>query len=145
MALSTPEFVQSVIDEVDTLVGNIGTELGYLGSAIVASITYDTKWAFQEAVQLGKYAADTFIALTKQALGDYWLTVKAQLSTAWDQLKGIASLQGFQAAVDYATTLLSNIDWRAVSVSLTGIAEATLATTARAVLAMFVSGVLGTV
>lgn len=137
-----PEFVQTVIDDVNALVGNIGTELGYLGTALVASIKYDTMWAFQQAVQLGKYAADTFIALTKAALVDYWLTVKAQLSTSWNQLRGIASLQGFQAAVDYGTTLLKNIDWRAVAISLTGIAEATLATTARAVLAMLISGVL---
>ena len=82
------------------------------------------------------------VGITKSALTDYWLTVKAQLSAAWSSLYATWKASGFQAAVDAATKLLGNINWREVGVSLTGIGMATLATTARATVQMLVTGIL---
>lgn len=140
--MATPQFVAAIIADIEGIAQALYDDLGYLGTALVANIRYDSQKAFDEAVTAGTYAVDTFEKVGAAALADYWATVKSQLSAEWTNLASVAASQGFEAAVTAGTSLLKNIDWRAVSVSLTGIAEATLATTARATIAMLISGVL---
>lgn len=136
------QIVTDVETELSALAGVLSSDLGVFGSGLAAAIKYDTQKAFDAAVAAGKYAANTFIALVKDDLSNYWITVKDQIGTAAASLLATFSTGGFQAAVDQATKLLGAIDWRAVATSLTGIAMATLATTARATITMLISGVL---
>lgn len=136
------QIVDEVKNELVTLGSEIYADLGLYGASLVAAVRYDTQKAFQEAVTAGKYAADTFMALTRQNLADFWATAKSQIATAAKSILATLQSSGFVAAGDLAQSLLMNIDWRAVGVALTGVGYKTLEGAAMALLRMLIAGVI---
>lgn len=135
--------VQSVIDDLEGIGESLYADLGNFGHALAANIQYDAKCTFDAAVAAGKYTVTTFEAVGKDAIGNYWITVKAELAAYGAKLKDmILNGGGMKAALDYAVSLLHAIDWRDVAISLTGIGLTTLRASATAGLQMLISGVL---
>lgn len=131
-----------VFDWFKSEVSVIESDLGAFGSAIYASAQYDCKFAFEEAVKVGKYAATTFLAITKDHIEQYWSAVKTQVIAEGKLLLSMISTDGMQATLTYLTNMLKAIDWRSIAVSLTGIGLSTLKVTANAALQMLVADVL---
>lgn len=136
------EYELKIIDRSEHIVGVVKDELGILAHALYESLQYDCKRAFDRGVAIGTYTVNTFEAIGKQELYDYWQTVKDQIVAKLPEFLAMIKTNGMPTAIQYATSLLANVNWRGVGVALDGIATSTLRLTANMVLQMVVTGVL---
>lgn len=132
----------TIEQDVSDDLGLLWSDLGYFGAGLASAIKHDTQKAFDAAVALGTYAKDTFIAVAEPDLDNFWITVKDWAATNLKTILDNFATGGFSAALDAVKSALGAINWRGVATALTGVGEATLATTAHGVVTMALSGLI---
>ncbi len=129
--------VQDVINEVESIVGEVKNELGLAAHALALSLSYDANKALDALKAAGKAAEGEIITITKQEMTDFWATTKDAVVAQWSSLNG-----SFESKVSQMLASLKTINWQKVGTNLAAVSESTLLTAARVGIQMFVSGLI---